>query len=141
MTNTTNERPVSPLSASEQAAYDRGVERAPDPGPSEAASGNPPMDPSVQGDGKAMALLDNAETGALRSRWAVIQASFVDEPRSAVQQGDALVAEVTQRLVEVFAAERARLEEQWSSGSDVSTEDLRLALRRYRSFFDRLLTM
>jgi hypothetical protein len=88
-----------------------------------------------------MALLDNAETGALRSRWAVIQASFVDEPRSAVQQGDTLVAEVTQRLAEVFAAERARLEEQWSSGSDVSTEDLRLALRRYRSFFDRLLTM
>ncbi len=89
----------------------------------------------------AMALLDNAEAGGFRSRWALIQASFVDEPRSAVEQGDALVAELMQRLADVFATERANLEAQWSTGSDVSTEDLRLALRRYRSFFDRLLSL
>jgi hypothetical protein len=101
--------------------------------PAAAAAGR-----SVEG---AMALLDNTEAGGFRSRWALIQASFVDEPRSAVEQGDALVAELMQRLAEVFAAERANLEAQWSTGSDVSTEDLRLALRRYRSFFDRLLSL
>jgi hypothetical protein len=121
----------------------RQVEPAPDPGmaapnmPNEQASAGGPRPV----DGAAMALFNTEEAGSFRSRWALIQASFVDEPRSAVEQGDALVAELMQRLAEVFSTERARLEGQWSTGSDVSTEDLRLALRRYRSFFDRLLSL
>jgi hypothetical protein len=89
---------------------------------------------------RAMALLDEASTNSLRSRWMDIQTGFVDEPRQAVQQADGLVAEVMKRLAESFVNERAQLERQWSGGGDVSTEDLRQALRRYRSFFDRLLS-
>jgi hypothetical protein len=75
-----------------------------------------------------------------RGRWDKVQTSFVDEPRQAVEQADSLVANVVQRIAEQFAAEREQLEKQWDSGSDVSTEDLRQAMKRYRSFFDRLLT-
>jgi hypothetical protein len=74
-----------------------------------------------------------------RSEWANIQIGFVDEPRQAVERADALVAQVMKRLAEVFAAERAGLERQWDRGDPISTEDLRVALTRYRSFFDRLL--
>ena len=70
-----------------------------------------------------------------------VQTAFVDEPRAAVEQADALVAEVMQQLTDGFARERAGLERQWSGGQDVSTEELRLAIRRYRSFFDRLLSL
>src|SRR3982751_2644665 len=81
------------------------------------------------------------EAGDFRTRWTDIQASFVDEPRQAVEQADSLVAEVMQRLANVFADERKRLEQQWDRGGETNTEELRLALQRYRSFFDRLLTM
>ena len=81
------------------------------------------------------------EGTAFRHRWDSVQASFVDEPRHAVEEADTLVAEVMQRLATVFADERSRLEGQWSRGTDVSTEDLRQALRRYRGFFDRLLSV
>jgi hypothetical protein len=75
-----------------------------------------------------------------RTRWDQVQTSFVDEPRHAVEQADSLVANVVTRIAEQFSAEREQLEKQWGRGDDVSTEDLRQALRRYRSFFDRLLT-
>jgi hypothetical protein len=75
----------------------------------------------------------------LRGRWHEIQGNFVDEPRQAVERADELVATVVARLVKSFADERARLEDGWAKGQDVSTEDLRQALQRYRSFFDRLL--
>ena len=87
----------------------------------------------------AMFKSDDAER--FRSRWTEIQAGFVDEPRHAVEQADGLVADTIKRLAEVFAEERGHLEEQWSRGEDVSTEDLRLGLQRYRSFFDRLLSV
>jgi hypothetical protein len=86
-------------------------------------------------------LLVADETHAFRSRWDAVQTGFVDEPRRAVEQADGLVAEVMKRLAETFAEERSKLEGQWSRGDNVSTEDLRLALQRYRSFFDRLLSM
>jgi hypothetical protein len=86
-------------------------------------------------------LLVADETHTFRSRWDAIQTGFVDEPRHAVEQADGLVAEVMKRLAETFAEERSKLEGQWSRGDNVSTEDLRLALQRYRSFFDRLLAM
>jgi len=86
-------------------------------------------------------LFVDHEAGDFRTRWTDIQASFVDEPRQAVEQADTLVAEVMQRLATVFADERKRLEQQWDRGDETNTEELRQALRRYRSFFDRLLSM
>jgi hypothetical protein len=86
-------------------------------------------------------LLVADETHTFRSRWDSIQTGFVDEPRRSVEQADSLVAEVMKRLAETFAEERSKLEGQWSRGDNLSTEDLRLALQRYRSFFDRLLSM
>jgi hypothetical protein len=77
----------------------------------------------------------------MRAEWDAIQASFVDEPRQAVEQADRLVAAAIRRLAEVFAEEKTRLEGQWDRGGDVSTEDLRQALRRYRSFFGRVLSV
>jgi hypothetical protein len=85
-------------------------------------------------------LLDQDATTNVRGRWETIQASFVDEPRHAVEEADALVADLMQRLAESFADERQALEGQWDRGDEVSTEDLRVALQRYRSFFDRLLS-
>ncbi|MGH8137703.1 MAG: hypothetical protein ACREVV_05845 [Steroidobacteraceae bacterium] len=76
-----------------------------------------------------------------RSRWTAVQSSFVDDPRRAVQQGDELVAQVMQSLAETFADERDKLEEQLGQTDDASTETLRVALRRYRSFFERLLSL
>jgi hypothetical protein len=70
-----------------------------------------------------------------------IQAEFVDEPRKAVQDADGLVAELMQRLAQMFASEREQLESRWAGGGDVDTEELRHGLRRYRSFFERLLAV
>jgi hypothetical protein len=85
-------------------------------------------------------LLAEDEAGDLRERWTTIQAAFVDEPRQAVQDADGLVALAMKRLAEMFADERSNLESQWDRGDQVSTEELRVALQRYRSFFDRLLS-
>jgi hypothetical protein len=109
-------------------------------GSSSASDAAPPAPPTVNGSGRAP-LFDEAATGDLRRRWDGIQTGFVDEPRGSVEQADALVAECMQRLADTFARERQGLEQQWSRGDDVSTEDLRIALRRYRSFFDRLLAL
>jgi hypothetical protein len=84
-------------------------------------------------------LFSNTDIGDLRTRWGNVQAEFVDEPRRSVEAADQLVATVMQRLAEGFASERASLEKQWDSGENASTEDLRIALQRYRAFFDRLL--
>ncbi len=86
-------------------------------------------------------LLAGDVVNELRTRWTDIQAGFVDEPRHAVEQADSLVAEAIKRLAETFANERNQLEGQWDRGGDVSTEDLRQALQRYRSFFSRLLSV
>jgi hypothetical protein len=84
-------------------------------------------------------LLTGKELDGFRSTWDKVQTSFVDEPRDAVSKADELVASVVNRIAEQSASEREKLEKQWSKGEDVSTEDLRQALKRYRSFFDRLL--
>lgn len=86
-------------------------------------------------------LFPEAERQDLKNSWERIQVGFVDEPRSAVEQADSLVASAMKRLAEVFAQERSNLEQQWGRGDNVSTEDLRLALQRYRSFFHRLLAI
>jgi hypothetical protein len=85
-------------------------------------------------------LFDPAREDDLRQRWHSLQARFVDEPRETVSDADSLVAELLRDLASSFDQARAKLEGQWSSGEDVSTEDLRLALQRYRSFFERLLS-
>ena len=90
---------------------------------------------------KPMPLFSESEMGDFRSQWSKVQTGFVDEPRRTVEEADKLVAAVMQRLAEGFANERSGLEKQWDSGDNVSTEDLRLALQRYRSFFDRLLKL
>ena len=86
-------------------------------------------------------LLAASEAQQLRSRWEKIQTGFVDEPRKAVQDADALVGQATKQLADSFSRERTKLEKEWDRGDNVSTENLRIALRRYRSFFDRLLAM
>jgi hypothetical protein len=86
-------------------------------------------------------LFPENESKDFRKRWTDIQTAFVDEPRRAVERADELVAVVIKRLADSFAQERSGLEGQWGRGDDVSTEDLRVALQRYRSFFDRLLNV
>ena len=94
----------------------------------------------AQGEEK-VALFAPNEANDLRARWDTIQVRFVDEPRKAVQEADALVSATITRLSEIFSNERHSLEEQWDRNENVSTEDLRVALRRYRSFFGRLLAI
>jgi hypothetical protein len=89
----------------------------------------------------ATPLFPGDELENLRTRWKEIQTGFVDEPRKAVEEADGLVASAMKRLAEVFAQERSGLEQQWDRGDNVSTEDLRVALQRYRSFFVRLLSV
>jgi hypothetical protein len=86
-------------------------------------------------------LFSPDEAQKFRARWDGIQTAFVDEPRDAVKQADSLVSETMKRLAEVFSGERAHLEKQAERGGEVSTEDLRVAFRRYRSFFGRLLSV
>ncbi len=105
---------------------DLSQERVAGAAPSEASERSEPLFPVEEGQG-------------FRTRWDAIQTGFVDEPRKAVEEADSLVADVMKRLAGAFADERGNLEQQWSRGDQVSTEDLRIALRRYRTFFQRLL--
>lgn len=86
-------------------------------------------------------LFSEEDGHRLRSEWDAVQTAFVDDPRAAVARADELVARTIQNLAESFSSERARLEGQWGQGEEVSTEDLRVAFQRYRSFFDRLLSI
>jgi len=92
-------------------------------------------------EGRTEALFPPAEITRLRAQWTEIQAAFVDEPRSAVKSADSLVGDVLKSLSETFSNERSRLEGQWDREGDITTEDFRVALRRYRTFFDRLLSL
>ena len=114
------------------------AEIAPEGG-EEAEVSEAEITPSGDEDGAAPLLADE-DAGGFRSRWNEIQVRFVDEPRGSVQKADGLVAEMMERLTQMFSEERTRLESQWERGDDVSTEDLRIALQRYRSFFERLLS-
>jgi hypothetical protein len=108
-----------------------GVDRG---APNAAAAGS-----VAAGSAPRASLLADGELQSMTMRWKDIQAEFVDEPSRSVQQADALVAELMQRLAAMFASERAGLEERLAGGRQVSTEDLRPGLRLYRSFFERLL--
>jgi len=94
-----------------------------------------------EGNEKRTEMFAENETVDFRSRWQGIQTDFIDDPRRCVERADELVEETMKRLAQIFTEERARLEHSWDQGDDVSTEDLRLAFQRYRSFFDRLLSV
>lgn len=115
--------------------------------PGEATSEEDRTDTAPASDGRDDAgddagerpLLASAEAEAYRTSWSEIQGRFVDDPQEAVKSADALVAEVMQTLAGNFSTHKQELEGQWDRGEQVATEDLRLALQRYRSFFNRLL--
>jgi len=107
-----------------------------------ATAGAPPnTQETPRTDDRPMPMFAGPEAAGYRTQWDAIQTGFVDEPRRAVTEADALVALVIKRLSEVFADERATLESNWGRDSEISTEDLRVSLRRYRSFFERLLSL
>jgi hypothetical protein len=121
----------------------RGGAAAGDELPDETNRIDPPVDTASDGTGDEgqAPLFDPAATEQYQARWRDVQTDFVDDPRAAVSQADQLVAELMQALASTFTDERAALEGQWDTGTDVSTEELRIAMRRYRSFFSRLLTI
>jgi hypothetical protein len=100
-----------------------------------------PMESTAPAGATDQMLFGDGELSAFHSRWTEVQAAFVDDPRDCVQKADGLVSDVVDRLTAGFASARSALEEQWSRGEQVSTEDLRLALQRYRDFFERLLAI
>ncbi len=119
--------------------------------PGEARTEAPAGDQSVEAAPRSTGAAASASNGGgsllpadmdatFQQRWEKIQTRFVDEPRGAVEDADTLVANLMQQLAEGFAKERERLEAQWGRGEDISTEDLRVALQRYRTFFQRLLS-
>ena len=97
-----------------------------------------PRDLRSSHDGSYLPEQDGSQLG---ERWQHIQAEFVDDPRQSVAQAHQLVGELMQRIVDTFSKERSQLEHQWSEGESVSTEDLRVCLQRYRSFFTRMLPL
>lgn len=86
-------------------------------------------------------LFEEESARKFRSRWQAIQTKFVDDPRDSVKQADELVADIIKDVTMNFANRRIGLEKQWNSGENISTEDMRVTLKRYRSFFERLLTL
>lgn len=119
----------SPAQADSATSVGRGPERLDDDHQSSAQSSTD------------TSLFADADLVELRRGWDNVQAGFVDDPKHCVQQADGLVSEVVKQLSSGFAQARSRLEQQWSRGEEASTEDLRVALTRYREFFDRLLAV
>ncbi|MER5484333.1 hypothetical protein ABT024_14085 [Streptomyces sp. NPDC002812] len=125
--------------AGERDAADAGTDAYEEAAGTSAVAGAP-SGTSAAPLGDEAPLLPESEAEGFRDQWARIQGGFVDDPRESVREADALVASVMQHLAGTFAERKGALEEQWQSGGEVATEDLRLALQRYRSFFNRLLT-
>lgn len=99
------------------------------------------VESSMMAEEESVPLFEQGEAEQYRSTWSEIQTQFVDDPRDSVEDADELVAQVIKSIAETFAEERAFLEDQWNRGDEVSTEDLRIAMKRYRSFFNRLLSL
>ncbi|MEW2503148.1 hypothetical protein AB0878_22040 [Amycolatopsis sp. NPDC047767] len=120
----TRSREVSDVDTEVREAEDRGADRN-------------TADRGARTDG-APPLFEGGDVDRFRHRWQEVQTGFVDDPRRAVRDADELVASVISSLAETFAEHKGELEAQWRDG-EPATEDLRIALRRYRSFFDQLL--
>lgn len=135
----TSERNLSTadlLAATEEATARRSA--SPDP----QAAGQEQQDPPPRTEDEQLAPLFSPESAkAFRDQWDAVQIGFVDDPKQAVQRADELVAQVMKSLAETFSKERAQLEGQIQQTDQVSTENLRVALRHYRSFFQRLLSL
>jgi hypothetical protein len=97
--------------------------------------------PSKENQAELSPLFSDETERQFRTQWHDIQTGFVDEPRRAVEQADELVARLMQQLAQGFSDQRSSLERQWEQSDKISTEELRVALRRYRSFFERLLAI
>ena len=121
----TQEQETVPASRSDGESFDR---------ESRADTGGPTGREDV-------ALFEDSDQEAFWERWSAIQTSFVDEPRHSVEEANALVTDLMDRLVSSFREEQSRLEEQWGRGEEVTTEDLRTTLQRYRAFFGRVLEL
>jgi hypothetical protein len=144
-----NDRTINDRTINDRAINDRAINDRPGPVLAERPAGE--VAPIANSEVRSVSETRNASDTAplfpaneleeLRNRWRGVQTAFVDEPRRAVEQADGLVASAMKRLAEVFAGERSKLEQEWDRGDNVSTEDLRLALQRYRSFFHRLLSI
>jgi len=133
------EDPKAGEASATRAQAERATQRS--PAAPAATAGHERGAPASRDVSERAVLFPADESERLRMQWSDIQATFVDTPREAVERADALVAAVMQRLAEVFAGERANMEQQWDRGDNVTTEDLRVALQRYRAFFDRLLAV
>jgi len=96
------------------------------------------VNPGVNG---LLPWLKEEEIHELQAHWALIQAKFVDEPHTSVEQADALVGDALGRIEQVYTHKRTMLNEQWMNKADISTEDLRVVLKSYREFLNRLLTL
>jgi hypothetical protein len=134
----TDERPEAPAFPGEST-----VGSTPEPAPAEPApesAPEPSPEVAVPAEDETPQLLAEEDEEGFRNRWQDIQNQFVDDPREAVHKADALVADVMRQLASTFADHKKDLEGQWNRGEQVDTEDLRRALRQYRSFFNRLLT-
>jgi hypothetical protein len=118
---------------------EQNVEQRADAATPERQSQEAEPEADVGGGREEPALFESSERDALSGRWADIQATFVDDPRRAVEQANDLVSDLMDRLVAGFKDEQSQLESRWDRGDDVSTEDLRVVLQRYRAFFGRLL--
>jgi len=102
----------------------------------------PPMKAPASDDEKLAPLFEPGVASDFRARWDAVQIGFVDDPKRAVRQADELVAQVMKSLAETFSNARAKFEgDTAAEGDSASTENLRVALRRYRSFFQRLLSL
>ncbi len=128
------EKPADPATQTQQTTShtDDAAER---PQPADTAAATQDQSHSDTG------LFADNHLSDLRARWNDVQAGFVDDPRECVQKADHLVSSAVEQLTKNFAQTRSRLEEQWQRGQEASTEDLRVALKRYRDFFDRLLSV
>jgi len=136
------EPPDAAPDATGYGAAREGYDATPGPGTDEQAHPDARMTRADEPERSAeqdVSLVDAAQAGQFRDRWSGVQAQFVDDPRGAVGAADALVAELMQTLAAGFADHKSRLETQWQGGGEADTEELRLALRRYRVFFQRLL--
>ena len=110
--------------------------------PEDAGAEPIPFEPRTKGHAEvAESFVPKPQVEELRARWSTIQESFIDEPRKAVKDADALVASAVKQISDAFGDQRAQLEKQWTQSDQVSTEELRLTLQRYRAFFSRLLSI
>jgi hypothetical protein len=109
--------------------------------PHTPSTNSAPVDPETVKQPETTLLFQKSDLEQFQRRWDQIQTAFVDQPQEAVRGADELVTSAIQRLSEVFETERSQLEQRWGNGESPSTEDLRLALRRYRSFFRRILAV